>query len=462
MAESHLSADLLARWLDGEVDDLSLLRALLPHAVSLCAECSRAWDQATAGRVPGQGLLAELQHSAQREGASSPEAIEKALTRLRSLKEEVFGKDSGESTEDLLEELLQLPRSERWAAVTSRPERYCRAPLALALLRRSRTVAPRDPEESEHLADLAADVVRHSRRGRRRPEQRRQQAVAADLFALASAMKGNARRLVGEYREAEVLFQEGHALLRQGSGDPLIFADLLGYQGSLYRDLHRLLEAEKVVRRAVRIYRRVGEDHQAGRALVKLATIREEQGRPEAAVRALKAALGLLSFDIEPHLEEVAYGNLALYVAEAGDAARGLKILEENPPRKEAPRRSLLHWEWIEGRILAMLGQHGAAVSAFELVREGFSDLGDAPNAAVSTLELALLYVESGRSREVRDLAAEALPVLLTLDLSDQAVAALILFEQACQTEELSTELLRSLHRTLSDPRIWRRVGRAN
>ena len=457
MAGVHISVDLFGRWLDGEVDDLTLLKALLPHAVSQCPDCSAAWSQATAGRVPGQGLLAELQHAETDGGADPREAIERALTQLRGLKEEVLGSAKAGEIEGDLEEVLSLSRGARGRTVEKDPERYGRPQFVLALLRRSRSLAPRDPELSEQLAWLAckaAAAVTHSRR--------RQRAVVGDLLALGTALQGNAHRLLGEYKLAEKMLDDSLTLLDAGSGDPLVFADLLGYRGSLLRDLQRLPEAEKVVRRAVRIYRRCGEDHQAGRALLKLATIETELGHQALAQRSVRSSLGLLSFEIEPHLHEMAYGNLALYVAEGGETSKGLEILQAHPPRERAPRRSLLHREWIEGRILALAGHDEAAIAALDYAREGFAELNDAPNAAVSTLELALLYLEKGRTSDVRRLAGEAVPMLFSLDLSDRATAGLILFQQATEAETISVEALRRIHKSFADPKLWRQFERAN
>jgi len=457
MPASHISADLFARWLDGEVDDLTLLKALLPHAVSQCPDCSSAWRQATAGRVPGQGLLAELQHAETNGGADPREAIERALTQLRGLKEEVLGSAAAEEIEDDLGRLLNASAGTQLRMVEKDPQRYGRPRLVLGLLRRSRSLAPRDPELSEHLASLACQAAASAPHPRRR-----QQAVVGDLLALGMALQGNARRLLGEYKRAEEMLDESLTVLDAGSGDPLVFADLLGYRGSLLRDLSRLAESEKVVRRAVQIYRRCGEEHQAGRALLKLATIQGELGGSAAAVRTVRSALGLLDFRVEPFLHEVAYRNLALYTAEVGDPAKGLEILKSHPPMERTARRSLLEREWAEGRILALAGQEEAAMAALDFAREGFAEINDAPNASVSTLELALLYLEKGRVEDVRRLAGEAVPMLFALDLSDRATAGLILFQQATEAETISIELLRRIRKSFSDPKTWRQLSRAN
>ena len=72
------------------------------------------------------------------------------------------------------------------------------------------------------------------------------------------------------------------------------------------------------------------------------------------------------------------------------------------------------------------------------------------------TLDLANLYLQQGRSAEVRELAEEMLDVFLSHDIHRQALAALSVFQKAAEmdhaTPRLVHEITAYLHRARRNP----------
>src|SRR4029079_10296663 len=66
---------------------------------------------------------------------------------------------------------------------------------------------------------------------------------------------------------------------------------------------------------------------------------------------------------------------------------------------------------WLEGRGAAGLGRRPEAIAALAWVRQEFARRDNGYYTALATLELAVLYLEEGRSAEVKALAREMEPI---------------------------------------------------
>jgi len=64
-------------------------------------------------------------------------------------------------------------------------------------------------------------------------------------------------------------------------------------------------------------------------------------------------------------------------------------------------------------------------------------------DAALASLDLAVLYLEEGRTREVKDLAREMAEIFKAQGIAREALAALTLFVEAAQKETATVELVR-------------------
>jgi hypothetical protein len=66
-------------------------------------------------------------------------------------------------------------------------------------------------------------------------------------------------------------------------------------------------------------------------------------------------------------------------------------------------------------------------------------------DAAMVSLDLALLYLREGRSEDVKALAEEMLPIFQAQDVHREALAALLLFQDAARRDELTVAAVTDL-----------------
>jgi len=382
---------------------------------------------------------------------SSEQAIQRALEKVSLIKADVLSVLPPETVRRYLHDLLAMPAEYRSDAIERSRSKYVSPQLAEALIKLSRDCAGNDPLRSEELSSLAEQVVLKAR------EKEAWRPFSIDLHALSVALQGNAHRIRGQYAEAQSLLERAHTILDHGSGDPVVFGDILSMDTSLLLDRYRHEEAEGTIRRAMRVFERCRESHRIGRALMLLAVVQEDAGRPGQAVESLRSALEHLDFEEEPRLKPRIYKDLGLLIAEAGDTQRGWEVLQENPLPDTADRRLRLKREWTEARIQSALGMHAEAAATLSVLREGFTRADDIICAAMVSLDLALAFAHQGFSSEVKRVAQESLSLLSGFDLPERVFAALILFQQAAEAEEATLSVLQSIQKTVADYRLWRK-----
>jgi hypothetical protein len=70
-------------------------------------------------------------------------------------------------------------------------------------------------------------------------------------------------------------------------------------------------------------------------------------------------------------------------------------------------------------------------------------------SAALASLDLAVLYAEQGRRAELKRLAAEVVLLLQSQEIQRDALAALLLFQQAAQRDKVTVAVIRKVIRHL-------------
>jgi hypothetical protein len=98
---------------------------------------------------------------------------------------------------------------------------------------------------------------------------------------------------------------------------------------------------------------------------------------------------------------------------------------------------------WLAARIAAGQGEWSEAIAGLEQVRREFSVRGRAFDAALSSLDLAVIYLERGRSSEVKIIAREITPIFKSQGIALEALAALAVFMEAAQQETATIEMVR-------------------
>jgi tetratricopeptide (TPR) repeat protein len=306
------------------------------------------------------------------------------------------------------------------------------------LVERSLEVSLKDPGYSEELGLLAlraADGLDAGLYGAARIE---------DLRARAWVHVANACRIKSALQGAEEAFRHAWEYLEKGTGDFLEKAILLDLNASLKRDQRLFDDSFRLLKRAISIFLHLGEQHRAGRSLVKMATVYHHSGRPEEAIPLLQQALGLIDPEQEPRLLLCARHNLADYLAgtgrfqEAQRAYNETRHLYRNFPDAWTQNRR----HWVKGKILRGLGQTTRAETLFFAARDGFVAEGISYDMALVSLEIASLYAEQGRTEDLKRLAAEMLPVFTSRNIHREALAALAFFRQAVEAERASAALV--------------------
>lgn len=354
---------------------------------------------------------------------------------------------------DLLRELLLKSPAARQSAVRN-AEKFKLLGLAEHLVERARDEVLEDVGRAADLGRLAVEV------GEAVTPAVYGASEVATIQAKAWGALGNALRVRSEFREAERCFTIAGELLGRGHGSPPDRADLLSLTGSLRMSQTRFEEARLVLERAAVLYRSQGEGLAEARVLVQLGKALAEGGDAERAVEILERAERTLS--PEPGvLVLLARQARAACLNEAGRTREARQVLESLRPEWAAQLPQFGHAQrlaWLEARILRSEGDLQAAEEAFLAVQAGWEERSEAYEYALVSLELAALYLEQGRTAEVRELAERMLTIFSAQEIHRHALAALALVQQAVAkdtaTASFLRDVLRYLERARSNPEL--------
>jgi len=328
----------------------------------------------------------------------------------------------------LWQELEKHPPSRRVLMVEN-SGRFQSYGLAELLLTESRRGWSENPGRSEELAELALAVIYRLERRLHGP------ALLNDLKAEAWSYIANCRRIRSDLRSVSEAFDIAEDFRAKGTGDPYEEAEILHLKASFYRDQRQFPEALGAIDRAVEIYREANDRHAEGRALIKKATILRDSGEVEGAIAILERASSLVDPGREPRLLLTITTNLAVYLNELGRSYEAKKLLPE--ARKLAVEvgggLDRLRVLWLDGLVSRELGQAGLAEAALRRALAGFTESEIGYDAALVGLDLASLYLETGRTSEARELAVEIVPLFAARDVHREAVAALAVAQRAME-----------------------------
>ena len=366
------------------------------------------------------------------------EAFEHAMNAAEAARER--REESSPRAPELLAELSAHPFDRQLTLVRNR-RRYATWAFVHHLCQTSLATGGADTQRCEELARLAVAAAEQAAAETLSPR------LAHDLEAEAWGQLGNALRLRFDLRAAAAAFTEAARRLAEGTGDPLGEARLLSLRASLAADRGDFSAASALCGRAVWLQRQVGARHPLGRTLVQLAAFAAEAERFAEAFEAASEAARLIDFEREPRLALALHHNKALCLEKLGrleEAGRELATAQRLAERS-ARRPDLARVEWVGGRIAAGLGDVVAAERAFRAAITAFCELEAPFDAALVSLELALVLLQEGRSSEVRELASRMVPVFESQEIEVEARAALALFRAAAVRETLERGFLLSL-----------------
>jgi len=353
----------------------------------------------------------------------------------------------------LLAELLRRPAAERSALVCT--HRHLQSlVLCDLLLDRSFEAGCHDSAEATALAQLGIqiadqlDILIYGT------------AVVHDMKARAWACLGNSRRLGADFTGAEQALAFAEALFEDGSADPLEEARLLDLKALLLSDQGWFEEAAELLDTVVEIYDDVEDPHRKGRALIAKGICLGRAGWPQLAVDLILSGLALLDRKLEPRLALTARQELAWFLVECGrsdNAQRQLDRVRADLLGDEDPRAEL-RMEWLEARIAHLSGRWPEAELSLGRLLQRFVSGGNGYEVAMVMLDMARLHLDQGKRSEIRRLAEDVVPVVLSLDIHRQAAAALVTFQQAAQGDQVTPALVGDiaayLQRARKNPRL--------
>ena len=103
---------------------------------------------------------------------------------------------------------------------------------------------------------------------------------------------------------------------------------------------------------------------------------------------------------------------------------------------------NLVRLRWLEGKIAREEGNLEEAGAALREARDAFLQEGIAVDAALVSLDLEVLHTRRGDTAQIRHLVAEMLPIFAAGGVHPDAMAALLLFQQAAEVEEVTVDLV--------------------
>jgi transcriptional regulator with XRE-family HTH domain len=396
----------------------SPVEALSP--VALSKEERRALDRATmaagwtAGRIAAEGIRAELIRRRKQEKAAA----------------------ARREAEGLFRGLMAGTRQERSGLVEVFPE-YRSWALAVRVCEASVRSAAHKAEEALDLAQLALSIAE------RVPGE---ESWRSRLKGYCWAHLANARRVANDLAGSEEAFGRAWDLWRAGAAsDPAVLAEwwLFSLEASLRRAQHRFLEAVKLLDQA----QAASKDNQVAtvRILLKKGNVFEQMGDSESALAALREAAPLVEGTGDPHLSlglRFDTANNLYHLERYAEAAELMPELRELAVR-QAYDLDLVRVSWLAARLAASQGKTEEAAAALEQVRRDFTARELPYDAALSSLDLAVLWLQAGRTPEVKALAVAMGWIFQATGIHREALAALSLFCNAARQESATVDLAR-------------------
>jgi tetratricopeptide (TPR) repeat protein len=278
------------------------------------------------------------------------------------------------------------------------------------------------------------------------------------LQGYAWAYLGNARRIASHLPAADEAFARAWDLWSAGAeADPgwLQEERLLSLEASLRRDQRRFPDALRLLDRALAL---ANTEAEVSSVFSSQAATLELMGEHKLALEAIEKAIPFVNRKHEPRLFWVLLFNRAVALCHLGQYSEASELLPTVRQMAIELRNGLdlIRVRWLEGKVARSRGRRMDAIAALRQVRAEFTAQNLAYDSALSTLELASLYLEEGRTGEVKTLAREMAPIFKAQGVHEEALAALKLFREAVEREtvtpELANRLVDYLERARYDP----------
>jgi tetratricopeptide (TPR) repeat protein len=280
---------------------------------------------------------------------------------------------------------------------------------------------------------------------------------------------GNARRVATDFDAADEAFAQAWKLWHGGAGiEPELLPEwrLLDLEASLRREQHRFPQALALLDQARAVSG--GDPVAAARILLKKERLFNRMGDFKRALAVLKEAEEFIQATGDPNLLFALRFNCADALCRLGKWGQAAKLLPWvcELAVERSNELELVRTGWLQAKVAAGQGRDEDAISRLEQVSEDFTDHKLPYEAALSSLDLALLWLKSGKNEEVAQLAVAMKWIFDAKRFDEAALEALGLFCEAARQEtatvELAQRVIAELEKAeLSAPSLDRRRGRA-
>lgn len=411
-------------------------RLVVAHLLTGCQRCRKALAALAKGDPSG---------GAQDDGARElayRRAFERATAAARHRAEEM--KQEAAASRGALPRLSGQPRSRQLLLV--RNSRSLRSWSACEILLADGS-PPERGQEAARVAqgELALSVALDLE------QERYGEGPVTDLRARAAAELARALHLAGRADDARELLGDAFVLLEQGTGDPLVRARIYDVAASVLPAGEAPERAASYLERAFHLYRRFGDEHMAGRLLVKRATRAGLRGEPAGRLKLLVEA----AFLIDPHRDRLlawtSIQNMLWGLVELRRFAAAEELLEESRYLSvefdDGPQAYRL--AWLEGRIAGGLGRAAAAEGGLVTACQGFLATGQVVDALLVAMDLARLLVPQRRWVEGQMLFESMLGCMQSGGMGREALAAVEAVRGALRRREVPLFLIDETTRQL-------------
>jgi AraC-like DNA-binding protein len=281
-----------------------------------------------------------------------------------------------------------------------------------------------------------------------------------DLRAWGWAWLANARRLELDFEGAEKDFTRADEVwsISRAERDLRISAEIHFLKGALGTTQRRYEDALDRVEESIRLSRLVEDAVAQAQALTLRASLMVYTERVQESIPDLQLAAGLLEGRNEPYLDLTVSLNLANFEAQLGNlaAARiGLSQAEAicNQIDYRCGQYRIQH---MEGTLCELAGNDKSAEASYMRALDGFLSMNEAQLAVLVALELAILDLRCGKRRRAVELTRWSIPILQSMKLHEETVAAIELLANESAAAQTDRGLLVEVARLLRlDPLVW-------
>jgi tetratricopeptide (TPR) repeat protein len=323
----------------------------------------------------------------------------------------------------------------------------------LVLLQASNALRRSYPDQMVELAEIAVEA---SRLVPLAPHGLRK---VRDLEARAWGELANAYRAADKLPRSENALAQAFERFERGTGDPLLLARLHDLAASLFISQRRFADASRSLEEAYALFGGSGDRHAAGRVLIKAGNLSNYSGNLD--VACVRFYLGLKQIDRhrDSDLVFLTLHNLLETTVDSEDFTVAWQLLQEMRPlySVRAKRIDQIKQIWMEGRIAVALKKFSEAELALKQAKEEFEEEGLFYHAAGAGLELAAVWFRQGKTGWVKGIVGELIARFSRVRVQREALAALLVLQQALAQERASIELIEetyaAVHRFMGERR---------